>query len=54
MIVKSLAGLEAAAWMDMLCCDKTGTLTRNRLELLVRRQPQWTCLRPPAPADRVA
>ena len=37
-IVKSLAGLEAAAGMDMLCCDKTGTLTCNKMVIQVRTQ----------------
>ncbi len=32
-LVPRLAAIEEAAAIDVLCCDKTGTITRNRLEV---------------------
>ena len=32
-IVSRLVSIEEMAGMDMLCCDKTGTLTKNELTL---------------------
>jgi H+-transporting ATPase len=42
-IITQLSAVEDAATMDVLCADKTGTLTQNRLSVMrVAPQPGWS------------
>jgi H+-transporting ATPase len=58
-IVTRLTAIEEMAGMNMLCSDKTGTLTLNKMVIQVRAAPGWRCLaahddarrRPAAPDD---
>ncbi len=43
-----LAAIEAMAGMDMLCSDKTGTLTLNKMVIQVRAGSPPLCTHPPA------
>ena len=57
-IVTRLAAIEDMAGMNMLCSDKTGTLTKNKMEiqeytpLYMQGETQYTCLRYAAMATK--
>ena len=39
-IVKKLSSIQDLGSMDVLCTDKTGTLTENRIELILHVDPE--------------
>lgn len=52
-VVKRLPAVEALGCTDVLCCDKTGTLTRNEMTMTEARCGAWLLRRAPGPSTGV-